>query len=133
MPFCYHNIVDPTNPNEAQSYIVTDHNLPPALVLWLLVTTNNGFRNTPGTPGSLSDDARQRIADQLGVTKYTVDFFIAQANAHDDEFSTVNSVFASIATTSGYSGPGCPHSPAPIMMLAPSAQVEDPGEDDPGE
>jgi len=127
MTFCYHNIVDPTNPNAVKSYVLTDNNLPPALVLWLLVTTNNAFWNAPGSPGSLGDDDRQSIADELGVTKYTVDYFINLANQNSDTFSDVNTLFSTLANSAGYTGSGCPRAADTILKLAPSAQVKNPG------
>ena len=125
MSFCYHNIVDPTAPDAVTSYLLTDNNIPPLLVLWLLVTTNNAFRNPPGTPGSLNDAARQNFADKLGITKYTVDSVINLANS-DPSFDDVNAAFSSLAGGAGYTGTGCPRSANALLKLAPSAQVADP-------
>jgi hypothetical protein len=128
MTFCYHNIVDPAAPDAVTSYLLTDNNIPPLLVLWLLVTTNNAFWNAPGTPGSLNDAARQNISNKLGITKYTVDYIINLANLNSDTFSDVNTLFSTLANAAGYTGTGCPRGPTPILGLAPSAQVENPGE-----
>jgi len=121
MPFTYNGVPHPG----ATTYKMTDNNMPPALVLWLLVTTNPKFVATQ-QQGGLSDADKQQIADQLGITKPTVDYFIAKANSHANEFSTVRTAFFNIGNAAGYGGVGCPKDQSALMTLAPSAKVADP-------
>ena len=85
------------------------------------------FAGLRGPPEALTTTRGKVSADQLGITKYTVDYFISQANLYDDAFSTVNSLFSSIAGNGGYTGTACPTNPGTILKLAPSAQVANPG------
>jgi hypothetical protein len=130
MAFTYKGMPIAGAPGLAEAFKITPNNIPPLLVLWLFVTTNQTFFD-PGFHQTLTPTAQNKIADALGVTPDTVNFVLTtplSTPALLGAFQTVAAAFSSIGASGDYSDIFCPNSIDQILTLAPSAQVSDPSQ-----
>ena len=111
---------------------ITANNVRPLLVLWLLAVTNGTFWDDAldARFPPLDDTQRADIANQLGLTKPTVDFVFNTAldPANIGAFRQVARAFKAIGYNGDYSDVFCTATYQQVLSLAPSAQVKDPNQ-----